>query len=107
MIAAHNMVMADGHQADSDDYFSAVENVLGVSRQANNDDDGTEMAAKVVSRRSSPPAAPVSRSGSAPGTSPKVIRLTPEEAEIARLSKMTDKEYWEMKQKVKNDGRYN
>lgn len=107
MIAAHNMVMADGHQADSDDYFSAVENVLGVSRQANNDDDGTEMAAKVVSRRSSPPAAPVSRSGSAPGTSPKVIRLTSEEAEIARLSKMTDKEYWEMKQKVKNDGRYN
>jgi len=110
MIAAHNMAVADGHEADSDEYFAAVENLLGMSRASppqNDAEDGTEMAAKVVSRRSSPPAAPVSRSGTAPGTSPKVIRLSPDEAEIARLSQMTDKEYWEMKQRIKNDARYN
>ena len=33
MIAAHNLAMADGHEADSDSYFSAVEDTLKVNRR--------------------------------------------------------------------------
>jgi hypothetical protein len=70
MIAAHNLAMADGYAPDSDDYFNVIEDTLKVSRAAPvyvEQDDPTYEAAKVVQRRTAPPAAPVSRSA-APGT---------------------------------------
>lgn len=112
MIAAHNLVTADGIEPDTDDYFSAVEKTLGLGRPRNetveaNEDDAGVQAAQVVQRRSSPPAAPVSRSGAPPGQNPRIVRLTAEEREIAALNKMTDEEYARAKLELKAQGRAN
>jgi hypothetical protein len=57
------------------------------------------------SRRSAPVAAPVSRSGQAPGTRPNVVRLTSEEREIARFNKMSDQEYARYKMQLQKEGK--
>jgi len=111
MVRAHEDAIDDGLRADTDEYFAAVESRLGLSKRAQveeTDDDGTELAAKAVSRRSSPAAAPVSRSApTTDGRSTRVVRLTAEEREMARLNKMSDAEYWEQKQRIARDQRYN
>jgi hypothetical protein len=111
MVRAHEDAIDDGLSADTDEYFASVERRLGIAKRAEpeiEDEDGTELAAKPVSRRSSPAAAPVSRSApSSDGSKPRVIRLSAEEREMARLNKMTDQEYWEQKQRIARDSRYN
>lgn len=111
MVRAHEDAIDDGLRADSDEYFASVEKRLGMGkREAEIDDDGddgTEQAAQVVSRRSSPSAAPVSRSAPSSSKSPRSIRLNAEEREVARMNKMTDQEYFEQKQRISGDKRYN
>ena len=99
MLAAHNMTQADGIQPDSAAYFDAVEHYLGYkgAPPRDDEDDGTDVAAKVVQRRVSPASAPVSRSGTSTSTTPRSVRLSEEEREAARLSKMTEREYYEAK----------
>ena len=110
MIRAHEDAVDDGIKSDTPEYFEAVERRLGLNQrqETETDEDGTEQAAKVVSRRSSPAAAPVSRSApNSSGQSPRVIRLTADEREMARLNKMSDQEYYEQKQRIAKDQRYN
>ena len=108
MIAAHTLVMADGVPVDTDDYFEAVEKTLGIAKQEIPEEDPSTQAAQVVQRRSSSPAAaPVTRSGGAPGQNPRVVRLTSEEREIARMNKMTDEEYARAKLDLRSEGRMN
>ena len=110
MLRAHEDATDDGISPDTDEYFAAVEARLGFNRaaeRAESDDDGTELAAKTVSRRSSPAAAPVSRSAPSSPGNPRVVRLSAEEREVARLNKMSDQEYFEQKQRVARDQRYN
>lgn len=109
MIAAHNLAMADGISPDSDDYFDVIEDTLKVNRSSTsvsveNTVDPTYEAAKVVQRRTSPPAAPVSRNA-APGTRPNVVRLTSEEREIAKMMKMTEQEYAQNKVALQREGK--
>jgi len=107
MIAAHNLAMADGLAPDSDDYFDVIEDTLKVNRSAPvavEVADPTYEAAKVVQRRTSPPAAPVSRTAT-PGTRPNVVRLTADEREMARSLKMTDQEYAENKRALQLEGK--
>jgi len=100
MIAAHNFVMADGHAADSDEYFAAVEGVLGMRKQAPSEE--TSSAARPTGGRSTaPPAAPVSRET----RGGNVVRLTAEEREIAAMNKMTPEEYAKAKLALKREGR--
>jgi hypothetical protein len=102
MIAAHNLAVADGFVADTDDYFREVESALKIARpqeQASNE------AAQPVQRRSSPAAAPVSRSGTAPGSNPRVVRLTAEEIEIAEMSGLTPEQYAKNKMALKAEDR--
>jgi len=107
MIAAHNLAIADGHQADTDEYFDYVEDILRVKKNVQeNDDDGAFSEASVAkSRRSAPVAAPVSRTGAAPGTRPNVVRLTSDEREIARFNKMTDQQYAQYKLQLQREGK--
>ena len=99
MIAAHNMAVADGHAADSDDYFAAVEGLLGVRKAAT-----VEEPLSSASRRSTPPpAAPVSRET----RGGNVVRLTAEEREMAEMMKMTPEEYAKNKVALKKEGRLN
>lgn len=108
MIAAHRLAVADSMAPDTDDYFDYVEGVLRIKKSEpvrNQDDDATSAAAKPVQRRSSPPAAPVSRSGTGDGSRPNVVRLTSEEREMAQMMGMTDKQYAENKLKLIQEGR--
>lgn len=110
MIAAHNLAVADGYQADSDDYFNYVEDILRVkqmTRQEDDDDEDSALseASMPKSRRSPPVAAPVSRSSSAPGQRPNVVRLTSEEREIAKFNRMTDQEYARYKMQLQKEGK--
>ena len=104
MVAAHELAVADGIQADSDDYFAAVEGTLRIGSGATAEDP-LSSASGATQRRSAPPAAPVSRSGAPPGKSPNVIRLSREEREIASSMGLTEQEYANNKAALIRDGR--
>lgn len=109
MIAAHNMAMADGHTADSDDYFAAVEGMMGLRKPApapveEDDNPLSEAAAPAHPRRSAPPpAAPPTRSSTT--TSNRAIRLSEAELEIAEMNKMTPQEYHAQKLRIAAENR--
>lgn len=106
MLAAHNLAVSDDIEADTDEYFEAIETTLRIRNSSPRyDNEATSQAAKPTQRRSSPPAAPVSRSGSGTGSRPNVVRLTAEEREMASLMGMTDQEYAKSKMELKKSGR--
>jgi len=108
MIAAHNLAMADEIPADSDDYFSAIEDTLRIRRQDNSRDyDAMADAAKPTQRRSAPPAAPVSRSGGGTGSKPNRVTLTAAERDIASMMGMTPEEYGRNKLTLQKEGKMN
>lgn len=116
MIAAHELALARGYEADTPQYFASIEKTLDVApavtrneTKTNGDDDPMADAAKPV-ERAAPAAAPVSRNvngsnGSRQGT----VKLTPEEAEVARMmfpdSKDPLKEYALNKVALKKEGK--
>lgn len=106
MIAAHNLVI-DENAADSDAYFSAIEDVLRIKpREAEHvDEDPTAQAAQATQRRVAPPAAPVSRSGTSNGSRPNVVRLSAAEREIAEMNGMSDAEYGKYKLQLQREGK--
>jgi len=106
MLAAHNLAVADGINPDTDDYFSSIEDTLRI-RSRDEYEDATSSAAKPLQRRSAPPAAPVSRSGTGTGTRPNRVTLTAEEREMARFMGMTPEEYGRNKLALKKEGRMN
>lgn len=108
MLAAHNLAVTDDIEADTDEYFEAIETTLRIrSAPRGYDNDASSQAAKPTQRRSSPPAAPVSRGGSGTGSRTNVVRLTAEEREMASLMGMTEKEYAISKMELKKSGRMN
>jgi len=108
MIAAHNLATADGIAPDTDEYFQSIEDTLRINRRAEVEaDDPSSVAAKPTQRRSSPPAAPVSRSGTGTGSKPNVVRLTSAEREMASMMGMTDQEYAKNKVALQREGKLN
>lgn len=106
MLAAHNLAVADGIDPDTDDYFASIEDTLRI-RSRNEYEDATSSAAKPLQRRSAPPAAPVSRSGTPTGTRSNRVTLTAEEREMASMMGMTPEEYGRNKLALKKEGRMN
>lgn len=123
MIAAHNLALADGIQADTDEYFASIEATLKLRNEPavqrrddppakntreleDQDDDPMSQAAKPVRTRqpTSPPAAPVSRSGSS-GNSPTRIRLTAQEREMASMMGMSEMDYAKNKAQLIKEGK--
>jgi len=108
MLAAHNLAVADGIPADTDDYFASIESTLRINHRAEPAPDAMAAAAKPTQRRSSPPAAPVSRSGTGTGGSnPNVVRLTADEREMATMMGMTPEEYGRNKRALQKEGKLN
>lgn len=110
MIAAHNLAMADGLEADSDDYFNTIEDTLKVPSRNSvpQEDSALSSASTPTSRRSAPPAAPVSRSPTTnSGTRPNVVRLNAQEREMASMMGMTDQEYARNKAALIKEGKLN
>jgi hypothetical protein len=109
MIAAHNLVTADGMQPDTDEYFESVERILGVQAPAASTaaaEAPMSAASAPTQRRSSPAAAPVSRSGTGTGGgSPNVVRLSAQEREMAQMMGMSAEEYARNKLALIKDGK--
>lgn len=109
MVAAHNLVTADGVQPDTDEYFETVERILGVQAPAASvaaAEAPMSAAAAPAQRRSSPAAAPVSRSGTGTGGgSPNVVRLSAQEREMAQMMGMSAEEYARNKLALIKDGK--
>lgn len=103
MVAAHNLVK-DDHQIDSDGYFAAVEQALGI-QERNQDDDLAR------SRRGSPAAVPAGRGGSSGSSgsngASRTIRLTDAEREIAKMTGQTEEAYAKNKVDLQRQGRLN
>jgi len=96
---AHEDAIDDGLVADSDEYFSYVENRLNVRKPVQQQEAAlSEASTSTAGRRAAaPPAAPVSRSGTGTGGRPNVVTLTRAEQEAARDMGMTPKVYAENK----------
>lgn len=109
MVAAHELAVADGIEADSDEYFASVERTLGIrSKVETETDDGAfSSASQPVQRRAAPPSAPVSRSSNGGGSRPNVMRLTAAEREMADMMGMTEKEYAINKLALQREGKLN
>ena len=109
MVAAHNLVTADGVLPDTDEYFETVERILGVQAPAPSTavaEAPMSAAAAPTQRRSSPAAAPVSRSGTGTGGgSPNVVRLSAQEREMAQMMGMSAEEYAKNKLALIKDGK--
>lgn len=108
MIGCHNIAVADGLTADSDEYFDFIERQMGYRKppaqqreQQQEDDDPTAAAAKPMARRAPPPAAPPTRgSGSGNGR----VTLSAAEREAAEISGLTYEEYAKNKNAEKKRG---
>lgn len=106
MIAAHNLVTADGIAVDTPEYFSTVERVLGVQaapRQEEAQDSALSAAAAPSQRRAAPAAAPVTRSGGS--NRPNVVRLSAEEREMAQVMGMSPEDYARNKVALQREGK--
>lgn len=112
MIGAHNIAVADGFQADTDEYFAEIERQMGYSKpqtavQADYDEEPTSMAAKPMARKAPPPAAPTSRAASNGNGGRNTVTLSREEREMASMMGMTPEEYGKNKLALKKEGKLN
>lgn len=104
MIAAHNLVTADGIASDTPEYFASVEKVLGIGAPVEQES-ALSSASAPSQRRPAPAAAPVSRTGTATGTRPNIVRLSAEEREMASMMGMTPEDYARNKVALKREGK--
>jgi hypothetical protein len=109
MIAAHQLAVSDNIRPDTDEYFEAIEETLRIRQrqQETRHEDPTATAAQVTQRRSAPPAAPVTRSGTGTSNRPNTVRLTAAEREMASMMQMTDQEYARNKLTLQKEGKLN
>ena len=111
MERAHGDALDNEIEPDSDEYFKFIEKRLGIGktppkqqvRYEYEDDDEPIMSAasEATSRRSAPPAAPVSRSQQM-GQNSRTVTLTADQAEAARISGLTNQQYWDLLQREKS-----
>lgn len=110
MIGAHNIAVADGYVADTDEYFAEIERQLGYRKpqtvvQTGDDEEPTSMAAKPMARKAQPPPAPSSRAASNGSGGRNTVTLTREEREMASIMGMTPEEYAKNKVALKKEGK--
>lgn len=102
MARAHLDALDDGIQVESPEYFALVENRLGFrpapSRQ---EEDGEVMSSASRVRETAPPVAPPSRGQNGRD----IVRLTAEEADMAKMMDMTPKEYAISKRELQAQGK--
>ena len=110
MARAHDDAVDFGIVPESDAYFQFVENRLGINGKRSSIpevDSVMSDASQSKQRRSSPPSAPVSRNPIDSPQRPGVIRLTPAEVEVAKMSGITPLQYYENKMKELQKQRMN
>jgi len=106
MLAAHNLAVNDDIAPDTDEYFAAIEDTLKVRpREPVHAEEPMQDTAKVVQRRSSPVAAPVTRTVNGSAPRPGVVRLSAAEREAASDMGMTAEEYAKNKYALQKEGK--
>jgi len=102
MVRAHQDAMEDGIQVESPEYFALVENRLGFrAAPSRQEDDGEVMSSASRVRETAPPVAPPSRGQNGRD----IVRLTAEEADMAKMMGMTPKEYAISKRELQAQGK--
>ena len=107
-LRAHQDAIDDGIAPDSREYFEYIENRMGIRKAEapKQEESALSEASAPTQRRSAPPAAPVSRSGTGTGgTRSNVVSLNSAEREHARAMGMTDREYAIQKQALIKEGK--
>lgn len=106
MVGAHNFAIGEGYIPDSDAYFDYIESKLGFNQAKTEEPEQEVMseASKPTASRSAPPPAPSSRAASGTGR-PTVVRLSPEEREMAQMMGMTPEDYAKNRESLKKEGR--
>lgn len=111
MIASHNLAVADGFVPDSEEYFEFIESTMKISpkREVRTEevDEPFSAASSPTKARTSPPAAPVSRTASSGAPRQNVVRLSKDEREMAQMMGMTDQEYARNKMALVKEGKLN
>lgn len=87
MFRAHEDAIDDGIEPDTDEYFSFIEQRMGIRSQE--ESSLSEAAAPSPRRSAPPPSAPVSRGGQRPN----VVRLTRDQVEMAKMMGMSETDY--------------
>lgn len=110
MIGAHNIAVADGYVADTDEYFAEIERQLGYRKpqttvQAEEGEEPTSMAAKPMVRKAQPPPAPSSRAASNGTGGKNTVTLNKEQREMAAIMGMTPEEYAKNMVALKKEGK--
>lgn len=108
MMAAHALAMADGIKADTPEYFRSIEDTLRITppEPEHTDDPMRDAAQEVRPRKSTPAAAPVSRSGNG-GSRSNVVRLTAAQVEAAENSGISLEEYAKNLTALRAEGKLN
>lgn len=101
MFRAHEDALDDGIEPDTDEYFQFIEGRLGLQQRQQPAQQAQEEAPAPRRAPAQPPAAPVSRGGSRPNT----VRLTREEAEMAKMMGMKEAEYAKHKVALQSEGK--
>lgn len=106
MVGAHNFAISEGYVPDSDAYFDYIESQLGYKAVQQQESDAEVMseAAKPVATRSAPPPAPSTRAASGSGR-PNVVRLSPEEREMAQMMGMSPEDYAKNRESLRKEGK--
>lgn len=106
MVGAHNFAIAEGYVPDSDAYFDYIESQLGykAAQDAETDSEVMSDAAKPVAPRAAPPPAPSTRAASGSGR-PNVVRLSPEEREMAQMMGMSPEDYAKNRENLRKEGK--
>lgn len=104
MIAAHNLAVADGIPADTDDYFAAIEETLKIGSRNVQSDTDDQHAAKAVRRRDAAPAAAPANRGNQSASS-NVVRLSAAQREMAEMMGMKPEEYAKNMVALKKEGK--
>ena len=107
MFRAHEDAIDDGLEPDTDEYFDFIDARLGVRARAEAQIqseatvDSPLSSASAPKKAPPPPAAPVSRGGSRPN----VVRLTREQAEMAKTLGMSEAEYAKSMLELRKEGK--
>lgn len=91
MFRAHEDAVDDGIEPDTDEYFSFIEQRMGLRQREVEPQESvfSEASAPAPRRSAPPPSAPVSRGGNRPN----VVRLTRDQVEMAKMMGMSEADY--------------
>ena len=107
LMAAHQIAIARGHAGGEPAYFASIERTLDLARPDPVAEADPSASQATGGRRTAPASAPVSRGGGGTGSTPRTVRLTSEQVEMAGNMGMTPAEYAKHMMALRAEGKLN